>query len=366
LGNVLAVVSDKKEFVGSSWRAYVLSAQDYYPFGMSMPGRKHNGGTYRYGFNGKETDSETGLNDFGARFYAPNIGRWLSVDPLAHEFAAWSPYVGMNNNPMFFIDPTGMSADSHEATDNNDPPHINYAARFEGDDFYTVDAQFSEADAPVITEARLEKFKPQPVPVRPNPIPEMYATRLNFWDNLQITLETTPISGAKGGLIGLNMLDELSMFGQMWNPAHKGPVTHLNGSLATYDEKQSAGVNGLMTVMPGVGAATAMGRTEAVMAANTRKMQLHHFATNKHSSWTAKFEGITSRYGLDLNGDWNKMMLPHSGRHPNVYHEFVYDGMSRAANEAGGNVTKFLELYNQYVKTPVIQNPDILYLKGWR
>ncbi|ATL49399.1 hypothetical protein COR50_20685 [Chitinophaga caeni] len=36
----------------------MLSAVDYYPFGMQIPGRVFNGGGYRYGFNGKENDNE--------------------------------------------------------------------------------------------------------------------------------------------------------------------------------------------------------------------------------------------------------------------------------------------------------------------
>ena len=83
LGNVLAVVSDKKLFIDNKWQATVLRLQDYYPFGMSMPNRKwQSSSTYRFDFNGKEKDPETELNDFGARFYAANIGRWLSIDPL--------------------------------------------------------------------------------------------------------------------------------------------------------------------------------------------------------------------------------------------------------------------------------------------
>jgi RHS repeat-associated protein len=107
LGNVLAVVSDKKEFV-SEWKAVVLSAQDYYPFGMSMPDRKYTGGGgYRYGFNGKEKDNETELNDFGARFYAANIGRWLSVDPLGYKYQNLTPYSAFMNTPLLFVDPDG-------------------------------------------------------------------------------------------------------------------------------------------------------------------------------------------------------------------------------------------------------------------
>ncbi len=38
--------------------ADVVSAQDYYPFGMMQPGRNMSTGKYRYGFNGKERDDE--------------------------------------------------------------------------------------------------------------------------------------------------------------------------------------------------------------------------------------------------------------------------------------------------------------------
>jgi RHS repeat-associated protein len=97
LGNVMAVISDRGE---------LQSAQDFYPFGMSMPGRstleKH-----RYGFNGKETDPETGLNDFGARLYDNRLGRWLAVDPLAKKYPAFGGYVGHGNNPMIYFDADG-------------------------------------------------------------------------------------------------------------------------------------------------------------------------------------------------------------------------------------------------------------------
>src|SRR5690606_23738768 len=46
--------------------------------------------------------------DFGDRIYDPRVGRWLSVDPLAHEFPWQSPYSAMNNNPILYIDPDGQ------------------------------------------------------------------------------------------------------------------------------------------------------------------------------------------------------------------------------------------------------------------
>ena len=39
---------------------------------------------------------------------------WLSIDPLAEETPNWSPYACCNNNPLYFIDPTGMSSESND------------------------------------------------------------------------------------------------------------------------------------------------------------------------------------------------------------------------------------------------------------
>jgi len=62
LGNVLVTVSDKKIGVDVApadgiidyYTADVVTANDYYPFGMQMPGRKFTqaNSSYRYGFNG--------------------------------------------------------------------------------------------------------------------------------------------------------------------------------------------------------------------------------------------------------------------------------------------------------------------------
>jgi hypothetical protein len=55
LGNVLAVVSDKKL---ANNQPDVVSSNDYYPFGMTMPERSSNSTKYRYGFGSHEKDDE--------------------------------------------------------------------------------------------------------------------------------------------------------------------------------------------------------------------------------------------------------------------------------------------------------------------
>ena len=121
LGNVLATVSDKKIGVPSTsnsslidhYEPDVVSAQDYYPFGMLQPGRSlsSTGDKYRYGFNGKENDNEVkgegNQQDYGMRVYDPRLGKFLSVDPLTRNFPYWTPYQFSGDNPVRYIDLDG-------------------------------------------------------------------------------------------------------------------------------------------------------------------------------------------------------------------------------------------------------------------
>ncbi|MEP1488498.1 MAG: RHS repeat-associated core domain-containing protein, partial [Algibacter sp.] len=84
---------------------------DYYPFGMLLPNRHGNSSDYRYGFGNMELDNEIkgegNSYDFGARFYDPRVGRWLSVDPLRAKSPNMTPYRFGFNDPIRFKDPDG-------------------------------------------------------------------------------------------------------------------------------------------------------------------------------------------------------------------------------------------------------------------
>ena len=97
---------------------------------------------------------------------------------------------------------------------------------------------------------------------------------------------------------------------------------------------------------------------------STKPNQIHHFATNKSKKYTSQFENIAKKYGLDLDGDWNKELMPHQGRHPYAYHEYVLDNMQKFDKIAKGDKTKFLMLYDQ-MKQKIISNPNMLYKDYW-
>ena len=61
----------------------------------------------RYGFTGRERDSLTGLLYYRARFYDPQLGRFISEDPIG-LFGGINPFVYVENNPLFFTDPSGL------------------------------------------------------------------------------------------------------------------------------------------------------------------------------------------------------------------------------------------------------------------
>jgi len=121
LGNVQVVISDKRVSICDEYlaverfEAEVLSAVDYYPGGMLIPGRQGYAGNDSAlainGFNGMRNDHEINGHgnavDFGARIYDSRLVRWLSLDPLQNINPGMSPFVGMGNNPVFFVDGDG-------------------------------------------------------------------------------------------------------------------------------------------------------------------------------------------------------------------------------------------------------------------
>ena len=83
----------------------IVSAIAYHPFGepSTEEGEEH------YLFTEKEKD-ETGLYYYGARYYDPDLGRFLTRDPYIGKLVkpqSLNQYTYCYNNPLLFVDPDG-------------------------------------------------------------------------------------------------------------------------------------------------------------------------------------------------------------------------------------------------------------------
>ena len=89
----------------------VVQHVEYVPFGEVFIEERNNTWNTPYLFNAKEFDEETGLYYYGARYYDPRLGLWMSVDPLQEKYPNITSYCYNVNNPIRFVD-----SDGHEPT----------------------------------------------------------------------------------------------------------------------------------------------------------------------------------------------------------------------------------------------------------
>ncbi len=101
-GNV-AALQDKSQAVKASYK--------YDSFGCPRADSSSSPG--RFLFAGEDYEAETGLIYLRNRYYDPEIGRFISPDPIFGSIMdpqALNPYVYANNNPINFNDPLGLKS----------------------------------------------------------------------------------------------------------------------------------------------------------------------------------------------------------------------------------------------------------------
>lgn len=100
----------------------VVERHDYLPFGeeCTAGGCASNpalGAGEPRKYTGKERDRETGLDYFGARYYAAKTGRFTAIDPVYTwkenllDPQRWNRYAYVRNNPLKYTDPDGRLLD---------------------------------------------------------------------------------------------------------------------------------------------------------------------------------------------------------------------------------------------------------------
>ena len=102
--------------ISTSMPGEIVEVNNYYPFGLLHNYTATTQNAYQYKYNGKELQ-ETGMYDYGARFYMPDLGRWGVVDPKAELMRRWSPYNYTFDNPIRFVDPDGRAPEWIRGTD---------------------------------------------------------------------------------------------------------------------------------------------------------------------------------------------------------------------------------------------------------
>lgn len=85
----------------------LLWRKEYAPYGAQLDSTAES---EKLAYTGKEHDDATGLTYFGARYYDPELARFMSIDPVGFAEAnlmSFNRYAYVNNNPYKYVDPDG-------------------------------------------------------------------------------------------------------------------------------------------------------------------------------------------------------------------------------------------------------------------
>ena len=78
----------------------------------------------RYKYNGKERDTETGLDYYGARYYASWLCRFVSVDPQKDAYVFQNSFTYAANSPVTMVDVNGESPGETGGEEGGDDENI--------------------------------------------------------------------------------------------------------------------------------------------------------------------------------------------------------------------------------------------------
>lgn len=339
------------------------------------------------GYTGHEHLTQFGLVNMNARLYDPILGRFLSPDPYVQM-----PYMSQNfnrytyamNNPLCYVDENGefwwiiigaaiggvanlvnkaISGQLHSWKDGFAAFGIGAVAGGLG----------GAAGAWAFTVAGgaaggiggfLAGSASGAVGVAAT-MPFQSVGNSMYFKDPYMSFKTYIISIAIGAFTGGVINGTIAAFNNknFWTGDNV-----LNGNVFSFRNTPSNAVNSSADVdfLENPSAKSSTSASSADIQNSQKPIQEHHFATNKNKTFTPEFEKIADKYELNLDGDWNKAKLPHSGRHPNEYHQWVLDHMRSIDIMTNMNQQEFIKQFNVRVIQPIRNNPDMLYKKYWR
>jgi RHS repeat-associated protein len=136
-----------------------------------------------YKFTGKERDSESDLDNFGARYYGNALGRFMTPDPSGIAFSnqafpqSWNLYSYVQNSPVNALDPDGRECVFSDGSFDlaNDPKTGTYAGCTKAGGLYydpktfTVDPSLGGASNADLAEQYAEAKAYRNSPQEPDP-----------------------------------------------------------------------------------------------------------------------------------------------------------------------------------------------------
>ncbi len=280
---------------------------------MLQPGRKYTAGTgYRYGFNGKENDNEVkgegNQQDYGLRIYDPRLGKFLSVDPLTKKYPMLSTYQFASNSPIAGIDLDGGEF-KYYALDRNQKPVLITAKNKQVLTFVSDGLEATPTNTqndPVVVAGTVT------IALEVNEF-TVWTWNVNFkfkMSDLGIQANVVNVNGINRVLPEGADLDELPDTDDEYWDGLETEDTYLSRIQVKAKEiGDKATLSGLPFTIRGSKRGLIQNHFSSGVGSIAKPIQIHHFASNKNKKYTSQFKKIASKYGLDLDGDWNKQAV---------------------------------------------------------
>ncbi len=106
----------------------------------------------KHKYTGQEEDGETGLYYYGARYYDPNLARFISPDSIVPDHTdpqSLNRYSYCINNPLLYVDPTGNSPSWtwNDSSSSSSSSGHNYQSLWSNNNSYIFNTSYMDSSS---------------------------------------------------------------------------------------------------------------------------------------------------------------------------------------------------------------------------